>query len=56
VYLKQVETTANPQAIQNWFGEINSKVQTVYNPAARLNLPPAPAPAKKPVITSRRKS
>ncbi|MES2461176.1 MAG: peptidylprolyl isomerase [Armatimonadota bacterium] len=55
-YLKQVEASADPQAIQAWFGEINSQAQITYNPQAKLNLPSAPAAAKKPVITSKRKS
>lgn len=55
-YLKQVEASADPQAIQAWFGEITNKAQIVYNPQAKLNAPAVPAAARKPVVTSKRKS
>jgi parvulin-like peptidyl-prolyl isomerase len=59
-YVNQVEASANPQAIQAWFGEINSKAQVTYNPQAKLSVPvapvAAPAAAKKPAVTPKKKS
>ncbi len=53
-YMKQVETSADPQAIQGWFGELTKKTMVVYNPMAKAIT--STPPAKKVAIVSKRKS
>jgi parvulin-like peptidyl-prolyl isomerase len=57
-YAKQATAAAeaNPNVVQEWFSAITNKAQVTYNPQAKLNVPPAPAAAKKPIITSKQKS
>jgi parvulin-like peptidyl-prolyl isomerase len=54
-YLKQIETTVDPKALEKWFNDINNSANVVYNPQAKINVPPTSAAARKPVITSKRK-